>query len=205
MVNRIPLIVLLGVISMFSLPVSLEAQTVPLNVCCNPVPGTNMVHISFIDPGVYLSFDVSVNGVIVMVLPAAAPLATITALVAVGGNGTHTICVQGVQGPQGSGQTSCCQITLPIPRQFKRGDSNDDQTVNLADAIASLQMLFGSLPMTCHDAVDANDDGATDLSDPIYVLTYLFGGGVAPPAPFPQCGVDSTPDTLICHITSPCP
>lgn len=205
MVNRIPLIVLLGVISIFSLPVSLEAQTVPLNVCCNPVPGTNMVHISFIDPGVYLSFDVSVNGVIVMVLPAAAPLATITALVAVGGNGTHTICVQGVQGPQGSGQTSCCQITLPIPRQFKRGDSNDDQTVNLADAIASLQMLFGSLPMTCLDAVDANDDGATDLSDPIYVLTYLFGGGVAPPAPFPQCGVDSTPDTLICHITSPCP
>ena len=205
MVNRIPLIVLLGVISIFSLPVSLEAQTVPLNVCCNPVPGTNMVHISFIDPGVYLSFDVSVNGVIVMVLPAAAPLATITALVAVGGNGTHTICVQGVQGPQGSGQTSCCQITLPIPRQFKRGDANDDQTVNLADAIASLQMLFGSLPMTCLDAVDANDDGATDLSDPIYVLTYLFGGGVAPPAPFPQCGVDSTPDTLICHITSPCP
>ena len=205
MVNRIPLIVLLGVISIFSLPVSLDAQTVPLNVCCNPVPGTNMVHISFIDPGVYLSFDVSVNGVIVMVLPAAAPLATITALVAVGGNGTHTICVQGVQGPQGSGQTSCCQITLPIPRQFKRGDSNDDQTVNLADVIASLQMLFGSLPMTCHDAVDANDDGVTDLSDPIYVLTYLFGGGVAPPAPFPQCGVDSTPDTLICHITSPCP
>jgi len=205
MVNRIPLIVLLGVISIFSLPISLDAQTVPLNVCCNPVPGTNMVHISFIDPGVYLSFDVSVNGVIVMVLPAAAPLATITALVAVGGNGTHTICVQGVQGPQGSGQTSCCQITLPIPRQFKRGDSNDDQTVNLADAIASLQMLFGSLPMTCLDAVDANDDGATDLSDPIYVLTYLFGGGVAPPAPFPQCGVDSTPDTLICHITSPCP
>ena len=112
-----------------------------------------------------------------MVLPASAPLATITALVAVGGNGTHTICVQGNQGPQGSGQTSCCQIALPTPRQFMRGDSNDDKTVNLADAIASLQMLFGSLPMTCHDAVDANDDGATDLSDPIYVLTYLLGVG----------------------------
>jgi hypothetical protein len=35
------------------------------------------------------------------------------------------------------------------------------------------------------------------------VLLHLFLGEQAPPAPFPSCGVDPTPDSLDCR-SSPC-
>ena len=46
------------------------------------------------------------------------------------------------------------------------------------------------------DAADANDDGSIDIADAIYLLSYLFGGGDQPPPPFPDPGIDPTPDTL---------
>ena len=203
--NRNLLSALLAIVAVFSIPVLTEAQAASLNICCNPVPGSNLIHISFIDPGIYAQFEVTVNAAPVMVLPPAAPSATITALVPVPGNGTHTICVRGTMGPTGAGPPSCCQVTLPLPKEFIRGDSNDDKTLNIADPIATLQMLFGSLPLTCDDAADANDDGAVDLADPIHMMSYLLNGGMAPPAPFPLCGLDPTLDGIDCLNVSLCP
>jgi hypothetical protein len=81
--------------------------------------------------------------------------------------------------------------------RFRRGDTNDDGTVNLTDAIASLNCLFtrpADCP-TCTDAGDANDDGRYNISDPVSILNFLFLGTATPPSPGPyECGFDLTPD-----------
>lgn len=91
-------------------------------------------------------------------------------------------------------------------RDFVRGDVNQDDQVDLADAILSLSQLFvpGTAASACDDSTDANDDGAFDISDPIFLLTHLFQLGAPPSAPFPDCGPDPTSDALLC-ATSPCP
>ena len=90
---------------------------------------------------------------------------------------------------------------------FRRGDSNDDGKVDIADAVSTLNDLFGGGPQpACRDAADANDDGVTDISDPVYILNFLFAGeSPPPPSPGPEaCGFDPTTDTLDC-IESTCP
>lgn len=87
---------------------------------------------------------------------------------------------------------------------FIRGDANGDRSVNLADAIFELDILFSAGPAApCADATDANDDGGLNIADPIYTLAYLFDGGVAPPAPFPLRGPDPTPDSIGCNVSLP--
>jgi hypothetical protein len=78
-----------------------------------------------------------------------------------------------------------------------RGDSNDDGAVDLSDASYTLNWLFSGGPEpVCPDAVDANDDGKLDISDPIAVLQTLFLGTVSIAPPYPERGLDTTPDTL---------
>lgn len=91
---------------------------------------------------------------------------------------------------------------------FRRGDANDDGTVNLADAVRVLQYEF--VPGTtvgCIDALDVNDDGRLDLSDPILLLLYLFAGGAEPAFPgVASCGRDPTQEPgLLCHRYVSCP
>ncbi|MGE3165795.1 MAG: DUF1800 family protein [Planctomycetota bacterium] len=92
-------------------------------------------------------------------------------------------------------------IAVPIAfdRPFIRGDANIDMTVNIADATSILTFLFPVITpsptapgLPCRDAADANDDEQVNISDPIYLLAYLFSGGLPMPAPFPDCGLDST-------------
>ena len=86
-----------------------------------------------------------------------------------------------------------------LPERFKRGDVNSDGTLDISDAIGTLNYLFQNLPVVCLDAVDSNDDGAVDISDAISVLNYIFAGGPPPAAPGPsECGVDTTDDALDC-------
>lgn len=95
---------------------------------------------------------------------------------------------------------------------FIRGDANDDGEVGIADAIWIVDYLFLAGPEpACVDAADANDDGAAcpagactgiDISDALIILGYLFRHGAPPPAPFPGCGRDATPDSLACRPTS---
>jgi len=80
---------------------------------------------------------------------------------------------------------------------FVRGDSNSDLSVNLSDALYTINALFlGGPSAEPPDASDADDDGELNITDVIYLLDFLFRGGEAPPAPFPQRGTDPTPDDL---------
>ena len=82
---------------------------------------------------------------------------------------------------------------------FVRGDANGSLTVSLVDVLAVLNSLFGvTIPLACADAGDVNDDGTNNIIDPIFLLNYLFANGAEPPAPFPNPGLDPTPDPMIC-------
>ena len=91
---------------------------------------------------------------------------------------------------------------------FVRGDSNGDGGINLADVINSLFFTF-NIPggiSPCDDASDVNDDGILNLADGIFLLNYLFQPPAPPPPePFPNCGIDPTPDGLDCASFPPCP
>ncbi|OUU24061.1 MAG: hypothetical protein CBC13_04135 [Planctomycetia bacterium TMED53] len=96
-------------------------------------------------------------------------------------------------------------VLTPVAVSFLRGDVNDDSTLNLADGITQLGALFsGTGPLDCTDAADTNDDGNFNIADTIYLLSFLFTAGAPPPAPFPDCGLDPTPDSLGCS-SSACP
>jgi hypothetical protein len=82
----------------------------------------------------------------------------------------------------------------PPPTGFRRGDSNRDGGVNIADAVYILQRLFaGGDPILCLDAADSNDDDGVNIADAVYILQRLFAGGDPIPAPGPDaCGPDTT-------------
>jgi len=82
---------------------------------------------------------------------------------------------------------------------FRRGDSNLDGAVDIADAIHALSILFQGQPLLCGDASDANDDGALDIADGITILSRILAGGA--PLPLPSdisFGPDPTQDALGC-------
>ncbi|MBN1417295.1 MAG: PQQ-like beta-propeller repeat protein [Planctomycetes bacterium] len=88
---------------------------------------------------------------------------------------------------------------------FRRGYVNDDDRLDLADAIGVLEFLFGEGDMGCVDAADVTDDGQSDIADAIYLLSFLFvPGSPPPPAPFPACGPDPTADGLGCESVPSC-
>lgn len=88
---------------------------------------------------------------------------------------------------------------------FIRGDSNGDNSLDISDAVKTLEILFSSgVGTACEDAIDANDDGLIDIADPVRLLDYLFVGAPEPPAPGAQCGEDETGDALVC-LQSICP
>jgi len=88
---------------------------------------------------------------------------------------------------------------------FKRGDTNADGSLNIADAIRILGYLFsGSRLVYCLKALDANDDGGVNIADAVKVLGHLFGGEGDLPDPFAACGSDPTQDELSCDAFPPC-
>jgi hypothetical protein len=88
---------------------------------------------------------------------------------------------------------------------FRRGDANQDASVDISDCVKVLNTLFLGGPRPgCDDALDLNDDGRIDISDGISGLTFLFGSGGPPPKPFPDCGTDDTDDSLDCASYSQC-
>jgi hypothetical protein len=82
---------------------------------------------------------------------------------------------------------------------FLRGDVNEDGRINISDPIATLHFLFlGVDGIRCKKSGDIDDNGLVEITDAIDLLTYLFAGGPAPPPPFPEPGLDPTPDQLSC-------
>jgi hypothetical protein len=94
---------------------------------------------------------------------------------------------------------------LPAASLFRRGDTNDDDTADITDAIFILGYLFlGGPTPSCLDAADSNDDGAIDVTDAIALLGHLFLGSGILPEPFGACGVDPTGDALECESRVSC-
>jgi hypothetical protein len=88
---------------------------------------------------------------------------------------------------------------------FVRGNSNGDDKLDLSDAVFVLGYLFlGGGPIECLKSADTDDNGSLELTDAVRTLNFLFLGGPAPAAPFPDCGLDSTPDELTCESFGPC-
>ncbi len=72
--------------------------------------------------------------------------------------------------------------------------------------LLNYQFVTGSPEPPCADAADTDDNGSvTGIVDAIAILMYQFVPGSPPPvAPFPNCGLDPTADTLDC-ANPPCP
>jgi len=85
--------------------------------------------------------------------------------------------------------------------QFIRGEYLEDGIVDINDWVYCISAMSSD----CDDASDANDDGIVDSYDCDYLLNYCTSGGPPPPAPFPACGVDPTPDMLGCASFPLCP
>ena len=98
-----------------------------------------------------------------------------------------------------------CEDEVLFP--FRRGDSNADGTVNIADGVTTLGFLFaGNQAPPCLDAADTDDSGQVDIADSIGTFNYLFLGGAAPAPPGPTaCGEDPTVDGLSCGVYAECP
>ena len=83
---------------------------------------------------------------------------------------------------------------------FVRGDVNEDQSIDLGDAMAALGWLFGQGTIPCRDAADVDDSGVIDLADPVRILTYLFESAAPPPPPeMAEPAPDPTIDLLDCR------
>lgn len=75
---------------------------------------------------------------------------------------------------------------------FLRGDCNNDDAANFADAMFILEFLFGtaSFRPTCVEACNVNGDSLHNIADAIYMLVHLFASGPPPFAPYPDCALD---------------
>ena len=114
---------------------------------------------------------------------------------------SYTYQVRAVRTGLESGDTSCSVIVgSPAQQPFVRGEVNGDGSINIADAIGLLLVLFdNTVPVPpCADALDANDDGSMNIADAIFLLQFLFNAGANPPTPYPNAGLDPTPDALNC-------
>ena len=92
--------------------------------------------------------------------------------------------------------TGVCMDSL---MSFLRGDCALDDKHNITDAIKVFGYLFlNSSEPACLDACDANDDAKIQIADGIFILGFLFLDTAIFPEPFPEMGVDLTPDPYLC-------
>jgi hypothetical protein len=62
------------------------------------------------------------------------------------------------------------------------GDANDDQAVNVSDAVWIINYVFigGDPPQPVLACGDANDDASVNVSDAVKIINYIFTGGTPP-------------------------
>ena len=100
-------------------------------------------------------------------------------------------------------------ICVPEHALFVRGDANNDGLIDVADVVFVLLYLFldGEQP-DCFDAADFDDDDMINITDPVFLTLHIFANGIAPPSPYPVCGLEPVPDTdgFDCFLpTANCP
>jgi hypothetical protein len=91
----------------------------------------------------------------------------------------------------GGGSPGVVEGVNPAGPHYRRGDSDANGRIDLADAFTTLGYLFlGAGEPECQAASDVDGDGTVQVGDAIRLLRYLFQG--APdPIPFPgpsECG-----------------
>ena len=92
-----------------------------------------------------------------------------------------------------------------VPReQFVRGDANNDGAIDISDVLCVLDRVFTGAVLPCDDAADTNDDHHLNVADAVGLLEYLFLFSPGLPAPFPDCGWDTT-GVSDCLIYNGCP
>jgi hypothetical protein len=90
---------------------------------------------------------------------------------------------------------------------FIRGDVDRSGNLRMPDVYFILKHLYvpGSPEPTCMDAADIDDNGTVNIPDVMYAMKWLYVPSMpAPPPPFPDCGIDPTPDELRCGSYSLC-
>ena len=104
-----------------------------------------------------------------------------------------------LEAPTPGGANSDPVEPIETQGQFVRGDANSDNRVDVSDMSLILRVLFRSAPgPDCRDRLDADDTGEVNVTDATFIGNAIFHDGPAMPAPFPERGVDPTPDGLIC-------
>ncbi len=82
-------------------------------------------------------------------------------------------------------------------KKFIRGNANNDDRVDISDAIYILNYLFNTAalnkPPVNVESLDINDNGIINISDAINLLQFLFTNGPPPAPPYPDPGVDPIP------------
>ncbi|MFN0058409.1 MAG: dockerin type I domain-containing protein [Planctomycetota bacterium] len=189
--------------------IAAPAASCTVSVPCDPITGLSCsasgttVTLSWSLGDSYASVRVSRDSVVIATLAGSAT-GYVDSGVAVG---SHMYAVEGDCGAIPASSPTCLVTVSPAGGVFVRGDCNTSGSINIADAVALLNGLFvpGSVLGTCLDACDGNNDGMVNIADAVYVLNYLFvPGSPPPPAPFPGCGPDPTPDALTCSAFGSC-
>ena len=122
------------------------------------------------------------------------------------GSDVERIHEESDRGPNGL----AVQVPGEIPPSlalFRRGDVNDDGTIDISDAVSSLGSLFlGTRNPPCLGAANVNGDAEFNIVDPVFLLNHIFLGGPSPSAPFPHCGMSDleTDAKLGCEMYSGC-
>jgi hypothetical protein len=87
---------------------------------------------------------------------------------------------------------------------LKRGDANNDNVVDLSDAVFIANYLEGGPRPPCKNQADADDNGSILSTDSTYLLNWLYSGGPAPPDPGPfntACKLDKTLPNETCEAS----
>ncbi|MBK7092503.1 MAG: hypothetical protein IPH59_12415 [bacterium] len=75
-------------------------------------------------------------------------------------------------------------VTLRVGQVYMIGDANNDQTVNISDAVYIINYVFSGGPAPDPiQAADVDCSTACNISDAVYLISYVFGGGPAPCVP----------------------
>jgi hypothetical protein len=97
-------------------------------------------------------------------------------------------------------------LSCPHYFRFRRGDCNDDSTIDISDPVCALNWLFlGTSEPACVAAINMNGDAEVDISDPVYLLAFLFLGGPPPLPPFQECGMSVEADEALGCASPPAP
>jgi len=93
------------------------------------------------------------------------------------------------------------QETVP---GFRRGDTNFDGDIDIADGVALLNVLFLGQESACRSAfdvvADVNRSDRVDIADASFVFGYLFLGGPSPGEPLERCEASPNIDASECHL-----